>query len=204
LQPVSQHRVSITDAHIVSPGLFVIYRLPGLNQMDIRESVALSVLASILGSDTGRLRRKLVLSGISRDASASFDAGFTGQFSIAANAAANVDLARVESAMAGAIAELLEKGVTEDELELERADFLASVIYQADFQSALAGKYGTTLALGQSVDYIEKSISQIKAVTVSDINAVARKYLVEDLKVTGESWPLVEVSAPVPNAVEVK
>jgi zinc protease len=204
LQPVTQHRVSITDPHLVTPGLFMIFRLPGLNQMELRESVALSVLAEILGSDTGRLRQKLVLSGIARDVVANFDTGFTGRFSLGANAAMNVDLARVETALAGSIAELLEKGVTQDELDLERADFLAGVIQQTDYQSLLATKYATALILNRNVEFIEQWLSEIKAVTVGDINAAARKYLVEDLKVTAEGWPATAASAPAPTAGEVK
>lgn len=200
LQPITGHRVSITDGHLVTPGLFVIYRLPGLTQMELRENVALSILASILGSDTGRLRQKLVLTGIARDIGAEVDTGFTGRFSIGANASANVPLAQVEAAVASTVAELLDKGVTQDELELERADFLAGVIQQADFQMLLATKYGTALVLDRSVAYIDQWLTEIKAVTVEDINAAARKFLVEDLKVTAEGWPATEASAPAPAA----
>lgn len=204
LQPVTEHRVSITDGHLVTPGVFMIFRVPGVNQMELREGVALSILAEILGSDTGRLRQKLVLSGIARDVAADFDTGFTGRFALGANAAANVDLAQVETALAGSIAELREKGITQDELDLERADFLAGVIMQADFQMALASKYGTALVLNQPVGFIEQWIGEIKYVTVGDINAAARKYLVEDMKVTAEGWPAAATGAPAPAASAVK
>ncbi len=198
VQPISLRRVSITDAHITTGGLFVIFRLPGLNQMELRESVALSILAEILGSDTGRLRQKLVLTGIARDAAADFDVGFTGRFSIVANATSDGGLSRVESAIASTLAELLEKGVTQDELDLERADVLAGVIYQMDYQSLLATRYGAVLALNQGKDFDDRWINEIKAITVADINAAARKYFVEDAKVTGEAWPPPAVSAPAP------
>jgi zinc protease len=204
LQPVTQHRVSITDAHITTGGVFVIYRLPGVNQMELRESVALSILAEILGSDTGRLRQKLVLSGIARDAGADFETGFTGRFSIVANATGEGGLSQVESAIAGTVAELLEKGVTQDELDLERADFLSGMIQQTDYQSLLVSKYGTALMLNRNAEFIDQWISQIKAVTVDDVNAAARKYLVEDLKVTGEGWPATVARAPSPTTSEVK
>ena len=198
VQPVSQHRVSITDAHVTTDGLFVIFRLPGLTQMELRESVALSILAEILGSDTGRLRQKLVLTGIARDAGANFDAGFTGRFSVVANSTRQGGMSQVESGIAAIIAELLEKGVTQDELDLERADVLAGVIYQTDYQSLLASRYGSALTLSQKVDFVDQWMNNIKAVTVDDINAVARKYFVEDMKVIGEAWPATAASAAPP------
>ncbi len=204
LQPVTMHRVSLTDAHLVTPGLFMVFRIPGIDQTGLRESVALSILSEILGSDTGRLRQKLVMTGIARDAGADFDAEFTGRFSIGANASANVPLPAVENAIAAAIAELREKGVTQDELDLERADFLAGVVQQADYQMLLAAKYGAALMLNQNVDFIERWIGEIKAVTVEDINSVARKYLVDEMKVTAEGFPEAAASAATPAAGEAK
>ena len=200
VQPVSTRRVSITDAHITTGGVFVLFRLPGLTQMELRESVALTILAEILGSDTGRLRQKLILTGIARDAAANFDAGFTSRFSVVANSRVEGGMPQVESGIAAVIAELLEKGVTQDELDLERADVLAGVIYQTDYQSLLASRYGWALTLSQKVDFVDQWMNHIKSVTVDDINAVARNYLVESMKVTGEAWPATSASAAAPAA----
>ena len=204
LQPVTVKRVSITDAHVTTGGLFTIYRLPGVTQMELRESVALSILAEILGSDTGRLRQKLVLTGIARDAGASYDTGFTSRFSVVANSTAPGGIAPVENAITATVAELLKSGVTQDELDLERANVFAGVIYQTDYQSLLATRYGAALVLGRKVSYSDEWISQLKLVTVEDINAVARKYLVEDVKVTGEAWPVAAAGSPAPKTGEAK
>ena len=99
---------------------------------------------------------------------------------------------------------MLDKGITQDELDLERADFLAGVIQQADFQMLLAIKYGNALVLGRPVEFIDDWLSAIKAVTVADVNAAARKYFLDDVKVTAEGWPSVEASAPAAGAGDVK
>jgi zinc protease len=198
LPAIAASRVQITDGHLVTPGLAMIYRLPSLLDISRRETAALSILADILGSDTGRLRRELVLKGIAISASSDYTSGFSGQFIVAATAAKDVNLAEVEKATVKVVADMLSQGVSQDELEVERDNHLAGDIYSLDSPSGLAGSYGRGLVLGRTIEQVETWRDAIKAVTVEDVNAVARKYLRADLMVTAEGYPDATASVAAP------
>jgi zinc protease len=189
LPPLAAKRVQLSDSHLVAPGLGILYRLPGIHDITGREAAALGILADILGSDTGRLRRELVLKGLVISVASSFTSGLAGQFLASANAASNINLEQVETVIMKVIGEVLSSGVTQAELEVERANHLAGDIYSMDSQSGLAGMYGRNLVLGLTIEQVAEWQSHIKAVTVEDVNAVARKYLREDVKVAAEAWP---------------
>jgi len=201
LPPLAGHAVSITDPHVGNPIAWLVYRLPGLQHMQFRELASLSILSRILGSDTGRMRKSMVLPGIALEASSDLDAGFACRFTLGANSTDVSSLAKVEEGLKRTVAELIEKGVTQEELDLERADYMAAEIYRLDYQSLLAVKYGGGLMVGLSLENQARWIDEIKAVGVEDVNAVARKYLVEPMRVTAQAWPasagLTSASSPV-------
>lgn len=189
LPPIAAARVQITDGHLVTPGLAIIYRLPSLLDISRRETAALSILGDIIGSDTGRLRNALVLKGIAINASTSYTSGFSGQFMLAANAAKGVKLAEVEIAAVKVVADILSSGVTQAELDVERDNHLAGDVYSMDSQSGLAGLYGHGLVMGRTIQEIETWRDRLREVTVEDVNAAARKYLRDDARVLAEAWP---------------
>jgi zinc protease len=194
LPPLTRHAVGITDPHVGNPTAWLIYRIPGLQHLQYREAVALSVLSQIIGSDTGRLRKNLVLPGIGLEASSDLDTGFATRLVLGVNSADNASLAKVEEGMKKTIAELIDKGVTQEELDLERASYLAAEIYRLDYQSLLATKYGSALVEGMTLEELGQWLDIIKSISVEEINAVARKYLVDAMKVTAEAWPATTAS----------
>jgi zinc protease len=202
LPPLAAKRVQLSDSHLVTPSLGILYRLPSIHEITRREAAALGLLADILGSDTGRLRRELVLKGLAIGAESSFTSGFSGQFLASANAASNVNLEQIEKIVMKVMGDVLSGGVTQAELDVERANHLAGDIYSMDSQSGLAGMYGRNLVMGLTIEQIEEWQTHIKAVTVEDVNAVAQKYLREDMKVTAEAWPdaTASVVPPATNA----
>jgi predicted Zn-dependent peptidase len=135
------------------------------------------------------MRKSMVLTGIALEASSDLDAGFACRFTLGANSTDVSSLAKVEGGLKRTVAELIEKGVTQEELDLERADYLAAEIYRLDYQSLLAVKYGGGLMVGLSLENQARWIDEIKAVGVEDVNAVARKYLVEPMRVMAQAWP---------------
>jgi zinc protease len=181
--------VSITDAHVVTPTIWLLFRMPGWQQMELREIAALSILKEIIGSDTGRLQQTRVRPGMALEAASEFETGLASRFVVGANTAGNVGLAQIKNGLNQTIAGIVAKGVTQEELDLERASFLAAEIYSMDYQPLLAANYGRSLALGMSIENIPRWIDEIKAVRVEDIQAAARKYLIEDMKLTAEAWP---------------
>ena len=198
--PIATPRVRISDVHLVTPGVALVYRLPSHFEITRREAAALSILGDILGSDTGRLRRELVLKGLAIGVSSGYSSGFAGQFLLSANAAGSVNLAEVEKISTKIVSDLLSDGITQAELDVERANHLAGDIYAMDSQSGLAGMYGRGLVMGLTLDQIEGWPDEVKAVTVEDVNAAARKYLREEMKVVAEAWPDATASVVPPAA----
>lgn len=204
--PLAGDRVKISDGHLVTPGLAIIYRLPSLFEINRKDSAALSILAEVLGSNTGRLRSELVMKGLAIDTGAGFTSGFASQFVVSANGANRVPLPDIEATVNKVVDDVLAKGVTQAEVDDERASHLAFEIYAMDSQSGLAGTYGRSLVVGMSIEEVEAWTDDLKAVTVEDVNAVARKYLRADIRVTAEAWPdaTASVALPPANATEAK
>jgi len=122
------------------------------------------------------------------------DSGRLGFYAIAGASDAAEDL---EKAIDGVIAELREKGVTQDELNRARASQVAEFVYNSDSISRMARQYGWRLAAGMSVEDVEEWPDRLKQVTVDDIRAVARKYLVENNSVTGILTPVREYTSSI-------
>jgi zinc protease len=122
------------------------------------------------------------------------DSGRLGFYAIAGASDAAEDL---EKAIDGVIAELREKGVTQDELDRARASQVAEFVYNSDSISRMARQYGWRLAAGMSVEDVEEWPDRLKQVTVDDIRAVARKYLVENNSVTGILTPVPEYTSSI-------
>ena len=79
--------------------------------------------------------------------------------------------------------------MTESELEKAKYRFLKSLIFARDDQSGMARIYGSTLASGGTIKDIEEWPDRIRAVTADAVQAVARKYLSQDIVVTGYLLP---------------
>jgi zinc protease len=122
------------------------------------------------------------------------DSGRAGFYAIAGSAHTAEDL---EKAIDGVIAELRDKGVTQAELDRARAAHIAEFIYNADSISRMARQYGWRLAAGMSIEDVEDWPDRLKQVTVDDIRAVARKYLVENNSVTGILTPAPEYTSSI-------
>ena len=108
-----------------------------------------------------------------------------GRVAFYAIGAEKVTPAELEKAIDGVVAELRETGVTQGELDRARSAYLAEFVYTTDSQSRMARHYGWRLATGMTVADVEEWPERLKKVTVDDIRAVARKYLVEKNSVTG-------------------
>jgi len=132
------------------------------------------------------------------------DSGRLGFYAIAGEAHTAEDMV---AAIDGVIAELRAKGVTQAELDRARASHIAEFVYDSDSISRMARQYGWRLSAGMTVEDVEEWPERLKQVTVDDIRAVARKYLVENNSVTGILTPAHEYTssidqkpAPVPAA----
>ncbi len=88
------------------------------------------------------------------------------------------------------VADVAADGITADELERGRTQYIAEYVYQSDNQEALARRYGWGLAVGQTIADIEAWPDRIAAVTLADIRTVAERHLDLRRSVTGLMLPL--------------
>ena len=87
------------------------------------------------------------------------------------------------------IADLVDKGVTDEELARAKERVRASVIYSEDSPRTLANAIGAALATGDTLAEVQSWPQRIDAVTAADVQAVAARYLVTRNSVTGYLLP---------------
>ena len=75
--------------------------------------------------------------------------------------------------------------ITEQEVERATQRLVAEATYAQDSLSTAVRSFGAALTTGRTVEDVEAWPERLKQVTVDDIRAVARKYLVEKNSVTG-------------------
>jgi zinc protease len=122
------------------------------------------------------------------------DAGRLGFYAIASE---KVSAETVDQAIADVIEELREGGVTQAELDRARSAYIAEFVYTADSQSRMARHYGWRLSAGMSIEDVQQWPDRLRKVTVEDLKAVARKYLVDKNSVTGYLLPTPDLTSGV-------
>ncbi|MEL7542917.1 MAG: pitrilysin family protein [Pseudomonadota bacterium] len=142
------------------------------------EAEAMDLLMKVVGSGvTSRIyqdmvvRKKVATSAGGWYSGSGLDSGRIGLYGVAA---AGKSLDDVETAIDAIIADVVANGVTEAELKRAKAAYLADYIYGNDNQSALARRYGWTLATGGTVEDVEAWPDRIRAVTLDQVNAQAK------------------------------
>lgn len=183
-------RVVLKDERVAQDTWSRHYLTPGYRTGEGREAEALELLASIIGSGTtGRFYRKLV---VEEKKAASAGAWFSGDYldygriGIYAVAAGDTPLSEIEKSADAVIADLVEHGVNEDELNRARNEMVAQFIYDQDSQFNQARLYGWALVTGRTVEDVHKRAERLEAVTPEDVQAAARKFFDLKRSVTGE------------------
>lgn len=185
---LAARRLTMIDERVAQDSLWRGYLAPSY-VTDGDQAAALGILSDILsGGTTRRLPRMLTLetdlalyagayfSGMARD---------LGEFAFYAAPKGDTTLDELEGALDWMIADLLENGITEEELARAKKASIASEIYAQDSQSAMARQYGAALAIGLELDDIENWRDRLDAITVEDVMAAARAVLVPERSVTG-------------------
>jgi zinc protease len=96
---------------------------------------------------------------------------------------------QVEAVLEKAIADIGDKGITQDELDRAKSTLEARRVFESDNQMTLARRYGEAVALGRSIEDLDDVPRRIQAIGVNDIKRVAREYLVAARSVTGTLAP---------------
>ena len=135
-----------------NPSVTRYYLVPSSSSAAAGESEALEVLAHILGrGSNSRLYRSLVFGqAIAVNAGASYDgtALDATRLSVYVTPKPGISLTQAEQALDAVLAEVTDKGITDDELERSKSRMIADAIYANDNQRALAQWYGAALATG--------------------------------------------------------
>jgi len=103
-----------------------------------------------------------------------------------------VDVDKLAEALEAQVAQFLETGATEEEVERAKQRLVDSAIFARDSLNGPARIFGAALTTGQSVDDVEQWPARISAVTVEQVNAAARAVLRPETSTTGILLPLGE------------
>jgi zinc protease len=195
--PAAVRSLTLADPRVEQPSLSRSYLVPSFATAKAGESEAIEVLAHILGhGSNSRLYTALVVgkrSAVSAGAWYDSSALDMTSFAIYGVPAPDVTLPQLDKDVDGVIADVVEHGVTAEELERAKTRLIADAVYAADSQTALARWYGTALTTGGSVESVQTWPARIKAVTAQQVQDAARRWLEKKRSVTGF---LVKETAP--------
>lgn len=191
-----ERRVILKDARVRQPTLQQAYLVPSYTNAKPGEAEALDLLSEIVGGgSTSRLYRALV---IDKKVAASVGSWYQStaldatRFGFYGSPSDGVALEDLETEIETVVADIVENGVTQEDVDRTRNALLADVIYAQDSQVSLARAFGAGLSSGATIKDIQEWPRDIMSVTPEDIQAVARKYLNPDLATTGYLLPADE------------
>lgn len=190
-EPVQEasRTVTLADPRVAQPRVDRSYLVPSQTTAASGESEALEVLAHVLGAGaSSRLYRTLVVDkGIALNAGASYSATALdyGEFGVYGLPKPGVTLRDVEHAIDAVLTDVIDHGITADELERAKTKLIADSVYAEDSQAALARWYGSALATGMTVAAVRAWPDRIRAVTPEAVQAAAGKWLDIRRSVTG-------------------
>jgi len=189
-KPSAPRRVRLQDERVAKDTWSRHYITPSRRTSEGREAEALELLASIIGANsTGRLYNQLV---VEEKKASSAGAWFSGDYldygriGLYAVAGGDTPLSEIEASMEAVIADVIENGVSEDELSRARNAKVAELVYNQDSQFNMARLYGWALVTGQTIDDVKARADRLESVTKADIQAVAEEYFDPKRSVTGE------------------
>jgi zinc protease len=198
-EPAAVRHVVHADARVAQPSMQRSYLVPSEHGTKSGEAEALDLLAHILGAGhNSRMYRRLVEE---RKIAISTGAGYSGtsvdatRFSVYATPQAGTTLPDLENAIDGVIAEIIESGVSDQELTRAKTRLIADSVYAKDNQATMARWYGAALASGFTVEQVKTWPDRVRAVQVDAIRAAARTWLQKHRSVTGyllKEWPKTE------------
>ncbi|BBP02161.1 M16 family metallopeptidase [Sulfuriferula nivalis] len=167
------------------PYVLMAYHVPVLRDaVQDTEPYALEVLAGILdGNEAARLGRVLVREQrIASQAGASYDlvARGPGLFMLDGTPTQGKTVADLESALRAQVTAIIQTGVSADELKRVKAQVIANNVYQRDSTFYQAMQLGEYVSAGLPVAAVADHVNKVQAVTAAQVQAVARKYLVDN------------------------
>ncbi len=187
--PIAARSLTLADARVEQPIMQRAYLVPSFATGTPAESAALEVLAHILGSGSNsRLYRALVVNQkLAVNAGAWYDSTSLGmsKFGIYGAPRPGLTPQALAKSVDAVIAQVIDKGVTEDELARSKTRLIADAVYAHDSQASMARWYGETLMTGGTVNDVAHWPDRIRAVTAAEVQQAARTWLELKRSVTG-------------------
>jgi zinc protease len=182
LEAPGERRIDVTDPDVDVPELVMAYNVPSAATIDDRsDAYALMVLANVLDGGAGaRLAEQVVRgTGLAASAGASYDAvaRLDSSFQLHATPSPGGNPAALEKALRGQIQRLRDKPVSDDELARAKSQLLADHLFQLDsvfYQAMQIGMLETTGIGWRELEHFQDGVN---AVSASDIQDAARRYL---------------------------
>jgi zinc protease len=169
-----------------SAQLAMAWKVPKLHpgKIDDAEPYALELLAAVLdGYDNARLNRVLVKQErVVDDVGVGYDMISRGPelFLINVRMAKGKTLAQAESSIRKALQEIVQNGIQDSELKRIKVRILSDQIYKRDSIFGQAMEIGGTEMAGFSWRDIDLMLEKMQAITPAQVQAVAKKYLVDE------------------------
>ena len=180
----------IKQVQVMAPAdnaqLAMAWKVPRLEpgKLDDSEPYALELLTAVLdGYDNARLNRVLVKQEkVVNDVGVSYDMISRGPelFLINASMAKGKTVAQAQASIRKALEELKQKGILESELKRIKVRILSDQIYKRDSIFGQAMEIGSTEMAGFSWKDIDYMLEKMQTITPDQVQAVAKKYLVDE------------------------
>lgn len=186
---LAPRRVAMEDPRVRQDYVMRSYLVPAYDPADPKTSAALMLFASILGDGVAsRLSQNLQLDqkiAIGTGAWYSPRSRDVTSLSLYGVPAPEHTLEEIEAALDAQLAELIETGPTQEELDRIKRVLRAQRIFAQDSVNSLARRYGAALAMGFSLEDIQQWPDVVESVTIEDIRTAAEAHLELNASVTG-------------------
>ena len=186
---MASRTVTLADPRVTQPSVQRYYLVPSYTTAKPGESEALEVLSHVLGRGANsRMYDTLVVEkGIAVNASAGYSGSALDdtRLFVSGTPKPGITLAQLEEAIDAVIAEVIQNGVTADELARAKTRLIADAVYANDSQGTLARWYGASLTTGGTIDQVLGWTDRLKAVTAEQVRDAARRWLDKRRSVTG-------------------
>ena len=169
-----------------SAQLAMAWKVPKLEvgSLDNNEPYALELLSAVLdGYDNARLNRTLVKQErVVNDVGVGYDMISRGPelFFISSSMAKGKTVEQAEKSIRKALKEVVDKGILESELKRVKVRILSDQIYKRDSIFGQAMEIGSTEMAGFSWKDIDVMLEKMQTITPAQVQAVAKKYLVDE------------------------
>ena len=188
-------KAEIRDPQLKNMFFERIYQAPNHRTSTVQKEAALMLLSKILGDDAnGRLHKSLVEQ---QKTAHSAYANYTGYlldpygFSIMAEPVNAIDFTSLEAAVEAEIQRLIANGITEEELNIAKKEYLLQYRYGHDSLHAIAEDIGENLAYGYSIQEIRDWLTIVEKTTVEEINNAAKEIFEKPASVVAYSYPII-------------